>query len=64
MKFCVDIGGAMAVVLGKSELKAMMKSFSGSNCSRGFYTGHTDSQTEGRWRNEDTGLEVRGLRSE
>ena len=51
----------MAVVLGKAELKAMVESFSGSNCSRGFYTGHTDRHTEGRWRSEDSGQEVRGL---
>ena len=44
-----DIGGAMAVVQGKSELEGMVKSFRGSNCSRGFYTGLTDRQTEGRW---------------
>ena len=52
----------MAVVSGKAELNAMVESFSGSNCSRGFYTGHTDRHTEGRWRSEDSGQEeVTGL---
>ena len=57
-----DIGGAMAVVRGETELEAMLKSFKSSNCSRGFYSGHTDRQTEGRWRTVDSGQEVTGLR--
>ena len=57
----LDIGGAMAV-LGESEQEGMVKSFQSSNCSRGFYTGHTDRRTEGLWRSEDSGQEVTGLR--
>ena len=49
-------------VLGESEQEGMVKSFQSSNCSRGFYSGHTDRRTEGLWRSEDSGQEVTGLR--
>ena len=52
----------MAVLRGETELEAMLKSFKSSNCSRGFYSGHTDRQTEGRWRTVDSGQEVTWLR--
>ena len=60
--FCISLGGDMAVAENISQLGEMRKSFLETNCSRGFYTGFTDRETEGVWRSETSGQEISSIK--
>ena len=61
-RLCLAVGGLMAVAEDEETLEEMVTSFRSTNCSRGFFSGHTDRETEGVWRREGRGREVSQLR--
>ena len=60
LSFCASLGGQMAVSRDNSSFLRMMKLF-GENCGvteEYFYSGHTDRENHGVWRDVNTGLEM------
>ena len=60
LSFCASLGGQMAVSRDNSTNRRMVKLF-GENCGvtdEYFYSGHTDREDHGVWRDVITGLEM------
>ena len=63
LSFCANLGGQIAVSRDNSSYRRMVKQFS-QNCpltEKYFYSGHTDREEPGVWRDANTGQEMSWL---